>query len=788
MKRATTPFLAATHWGTYYAQLEAEANVSTSPASGDGISIAHGSLSPSAFNAVPRITQPMIRKGYLLNRRNSDTTQRGSDAFYAVSWGEAFDLAAEALAAARDNLGSGSILGGASVKASPGHFHHPQNQIQRFLHGFGGASHSVEGNSYTVAEVLLPHVLGMSARQAAIDAPTTVEVAQHCKRVVYFGGAMASDSQTNPVDAGSHNPLAHYSALGDAGIDVINISSIRDSVNPRARPHWLPCRPDSEVAIMLAMVYTLIEEDLYDKAFVNRCCVGFEVFAAYVMGKADGVAKNASWAEKISEIPAQETVTLARLMAADRCLIEISFAIERAEHAEQSYWTAIALAAALGYIGLPGGGIAIRGTGAMGPAKRRVASFPVGSLPPGWSAALDFVPFNRATDMLEFPGARLACNGKDFIYPAVDLMYWVGGNPLDHHQDVNRFRRAWNSPKTIITHQANWTTTARFSDIVFPCTSPLEREDFIGGDSENRLAPVRRALDPFLGARDDYSIFSALSRRLGFVEQFTESRSANHWVKHLYNITQNNAAAEGVTLPEFEVFRDGPPIELERLLKDGDQVLARFRDDADKYPLNTPSGKIEIFSQTIASFGYVDCAGHPAWHEKREWLGSALVQTYPFHLLSNQPGWHVRGQFGQASTTLAPQSRASRGTLRMNTEDARVRGIRDGDIIKVFNVRGSFLAVAGLSNDVRQSVIQISADDWEGMLDGIDATGMGFHGNPNAVTSDIGTSSLAQGSSTNSCLVDIEKHQGPPPRLAGFALPEIIKKDSSRGPRLVSER
>lgn len=788
MKSATTPRLTATHWGNYYARQEADGNITISPVPEDSEPSALGRSLASTHDDSCRVSQPMIRQGYYENRRNSDTSQRGKEPFIAVSWEEALDIAAEALAAARDSKGNRSIYGGSYGWASAGRFHHAQSQVHRFLRGFGGYTDSVDTYSYAAAEVLIPHIFGINAFQAGMEVSTTQEVAKNCKRIVYFGGAATRNMQVNPGGTGAHDASAHFGAIADAGIDVINISPIRDDIHPKVRAQWLPCRPNSDVAIMLAMVHTLIDDDIYDKDFVNRYCVGFDVFSDYVMGKTDGIPKDAAWAEQKSEIPAQDIVRLARLMAADRCMIGLSFSIQRAEHGEQTYWAGIALASALGYIGLPGGGLLMgAGVGKMSTMQRRMVPFSVGSLPQGKNAVTDFIPLARVTDMLESPGGKFTYNGKDLTYPDIELVYWVGGNPFHHHQDINRFRRAWSHPKTIITHEINWTTTARFADIVFPSTSPLERDDFAGGSMDNWLTPMRQSLSPFLDSRDDYSIFSGLAQRLGFFDQFTEGRDASQWVKHLYDVTQKNAAGAGVTLPSFEEFREGPPIDLKPLLKDSDQVLERFRADPDKHPLNTPSGKIEIFSQTIAGFGYADCVGHPAWYEKSEWLGSPLAQTYPFHLLSNQPATRLHSQFDHGVTSQESKIK-DREPLRMNTTDARAKGIQHGDIVRVFNDRGSFLAGAILSDDLRPGVIQIATGAWYDILDVSDPLSLEIHGNPNAVTNDIGTSSLAQGPSANSCLVGIEKYDGPLPPLSVFTPPEIIRKGSSSGPRLASDR
>lgn len=767
--------LTATHWGNFYTHRNEDGTITVAPVPHDSEPSPIGQSLASTQDTNCRVSQPMVRKGYYESRRASDTHQRGREPFVAVSWDEALDLVAEALKAARDEKGNSSIYGGSYGWASAGRFHHAQSQVHRFLRGFGGYTDSVNSYSFAAGEVIVPHVLGMNAYQAGMEVSTTEEVAQYCKRIVYFGGAATRNMQVNPGGTGKHDASTHFNAIADAEVDIVNVSPLRDDVSPKLNARWLQCRPNSDVAIMLGLVHTLVSEGLCDKAFVDEYCVGFDVFADYVMGVSDGQPKDAEWAEGKSEVAAQEIRNLARLMAAERCMIGLSLSVQRAEHGEQTYWAAIALACALGYIGLPGGGVVMgAGVGKLNTMQRQILPFSVGALPQGHNAVSDFIPVARVTEMLERPGSSFTYNGKSIIYPDIDLIYWIGGNPFHHHQDINRLRRAWANPKTIITHEINWTTTARFADIVLPCTSPLEREDFAGGSMDNWLTPMRRSLDPYREARDDYDIFSGLAERLGFLAQFSEGRNAAQWVRHLYDVTKQNAEAAGISLPVFDDFNDGPPLDLRPLLsKSGPVVLERFRADPVKHPLKTPSGKIEIFSQTIADFGYADCVGYPAWYEKSEWLGSPLAQTYPFHLLSNQPYTRLHSQFDHGITSQESKIQG-REPMRMHPDDAKAKGIKAGDIVRVFNARGSFLAGAILSDALRPNVLQIATGAWYDMLNAGDPLSLEIHGNPNAVTNDIGTSSLAQGPCANSCLVDVEKYQGVVPPLSVFSPPEIL--------------
>jgi biotin/methionine sulfoxide reductase len=190
--------------------------------------------------------------------------------------------------------------------------------------------------------------------------------------------------------------------------------------------------------------------------------------------------------------------------------------------------------------------------------------------------------------------------------------------------------------------------------------------------------------------------------------------------------------------------------------------------DANRLP--TPSGRIEIFSEKIASYRYADCPGHPTWMEPAEWLGSEIAREFPLHLLTTQPSTRLHGQLDMAHVSQHSKV-AGREPMRINTQDAAARGIRTGDVVRVFNARGATLAGAVVTDDIRRGVIQISTGAWydpaePGVIGSLDK-----HGNPNVLTLDKGTSRLAQGPSAQTTLVQVEKFAGEPPPVSAFDPP-----------------
>src|SRR5699024_9955153 len=145
-------------------------------------------------------------------------------------------------------------------------------------------------------------------------------------------------------------------------------------------------------------------------------------------------------------------------------------------------------------------------------------------------------------------------NGESRVYPDLKLVYWAGGNPFHHHQDLNRLRRAWQVPETIIVHDSWWNATMRHADIVFPATTTLERDDIACSARDRFIAASHAVLEPAGEARDDYAVFSALAERLGAGDEFTQGRDTEAWLRHLYLNARQSAAAIGHELPEFERF------------------------------------------------------------------------------------------------------------------------------------------------------------------------------------------------------------------------------------------
>jgi biotin/methionine sulfoxide reductase len=467
---------------------------------------------------------------------------------------------------------------------------------------------------------------------------------------------------------------------------------------------------------------------------------------------------------------------MARDLAMERSVLGISWSLQRQQHGEQPYWMITVLGAMLGHIGKPGGGVAY-GYGCihnMGFLGRKLPPYSTGKFPQGHNPVSSSIPVARISDMLLNPGETIDFDGKRVTYPDIKLICWAGGNPFHHHQDLNRLREAWKKPDTIIVNEQVWTSTARHADIVFPSTTMMERNDLGGSSYDHWLSPMRQVVEPFAQSRSDFEVFTGIAEKLGFVDQFTEGRTEAEWVRYLYEQTRSNAAEKGVSIPEFDDFWAGQQISVEEQVADMQFPLELFRENPQKYPLETPSGKIEIFSETIDGFGYDDCKGHPMWFEKDEFMdSSARSREFPLHLVSNQPRTRLHSQMDHGITSRNAKIKG-REAMRVNPADAGQRGISAGDVVRIFNDRGACLAGVELTETIRPGVIELATGAWYEPLDPADPQSLEIHGNPNTLTRDIGTSKLGQGPSAHSCLVEVERFEQPLPEIKSFKQPQIV--------------
>ncbi len=755
-----------------------------------------------------RIKAPMVRKSYLADPDNPKPELRGLDEWVEVKYEDAIKLVARELKKTREQKGADSVFAGSYGWQSTGNVHVSRTLLHRFMNLSGGFTGVTGDYSTGAAQVIMPHVTGSNQ---VYEQQTSWPVVLENSKVVVFWGLNPISTLRVAWTSSDEQGFKYFEQLKNSDKEIIIIDPIKTVSGKyfEGKARWIAPRPNTDVAMMLGMAQHLYSQGKYDKEFLQNYTVGFEKFVPYLTGQSDGVAKTPEWASEICGISADVIKELAIKFYENRTMIMAGWGIQRAHHGEQAHWMIVTLCAMLGQIGLAGGGFGFSYHYANGGAPTcaggviggmNAASVGVvkdgkflglaqdqkqgGEAAQAWlvNTAKVAFPLARIADALLNPGKTIDANGAKITYPKIDFIYWVGGNPIVHHQDTNTNIKAWCKPRTIVVNEIYWTPTAKMADIVFPTTTEYERNDItMSGDYSNmHIIPMKQVVAKQHGAKDDYQIFTDLCKAYadGLAEVYTDGgKTEMDWIKEFYEgaaSAVNANTALGIQMPSFEQWWEkNEPTEFYETPESAACVsFEDFRNDPVLEALGTPSGLIEIYSDTIAAMNYKDCGAHPMWFEPVEWLGMK-DKPAKFHLLSLHPYDRLHSQ--QSNTSNRKRyAVADREPVLINTEDAKELGIKQGDLVRVYNARGEILAGANVSDDIMRGVVQI----FEGAWYDPNAEGLCKNGNPNVLTIDLPTSELANGNIAHTALVNIElyKHKaGEDIKLTAFMPPKGAK-------------
>ena len=761
----------SSHWGAFEAEARDGRVVSVRPIGNDPAPSPILDGMADAVHHECRVRAPAIREGWLRHRDRA----RGGDCFVEVPWDEALDLVAEELQRVKDAHGNEAIFAGSYGWSSAGRFHHAKTQLQRFMNCFGGYTGQKHNYSIAAGLAVLPHIVG---DLRPLRAPTSwASMAEATDLIVAFGGIGMRNTQVEPGGTGAHSTEDWLRKITARGAQWVSVSPIKTDTPDFVSPEWIAPRPNTDVALMMGLGHTLVDEGLHDAAFLADYTEGADRFLAYLTGRSDGIAKSAEWAAEICDLSGDTIRQLARRMARGRTMITTSYSLQRGDHGEQTFWMTMTLACLLGQIGLPGGGFGF-GYGSMHGQGNPVSQMPPVSLSAGNNPTDSFIPVARITDLLLNPGSVYDFDGEQRTYPETRLIYWCGGNPFHHHQDLNRLLEGWRKPDTVVVNEPWWTPTAKLADIVLPATTTLERND-IGASSRDRfIIAMKQIVLPQFEARNDFDIFRSLAGRLGIEDAFSEGRDEQSWLRHLYLEANEKSQEAASGLPPFDDFWAEGVLELEAPGQPH-VVYADFRADPAGNPLPTPSGRFEIFCAEVEGFGYEDCPGHPVWREPAEWLGSNAATTWPLHLVSHQPKHKLHSQLDFVGPSRAAKI-DGREPVFISPRDAERRGIAEGDVVRLFNARGATLAAAFVDEDIRDGVVMLATGAWFDPQDWSSAGTLELHGNPNVLTLDKGTSRLGQGPISHTTLVEVEKFAEETTAPKPYLVPQISRETPAR--------
>jgi trimethylamine-N-oxide reductase (cytochrome c) len=773
--------LTGSHWGAFRAKVEGGRIVGYTPWEKDLFPSTQLKGVIDSIYSATRIKYPMVRRAFLQKGPGADPASRGTGDFVRVTWDQALDLVAKELGRVEKTYGPAATFAGSYGWKSPGKLHNCQNLLRRMMSLKGGGFVNSSGDYSTAAsQVIMPHVVGtLEVYEQQTVWPVVVA---NSELVVFWG---ANPMVTNQIGwtIADHDGYAGLKALKASGKKVVCIDPEKTETCTYLNAEWLAPKPQTDVAMMLGIAHTLVVEKLHDTKFLATYTSGFEKFLPYLMGEKDSTPKTAEWASAICGIPAATLKELARRFAKNRTMLASGWSMQRQHHGEQAHWMLVTLASMLGQIGLPGGGFGLSYHYASGGAPSADSPVMPGITDGGkavagaaWltSSGAATIPVARVVDMLLNPGKPFDFNGKRANYPDVKLAYWAGGNPFAHQQDRNRMVKAFQKLETFIVQDFQWTATARHADIVLPATTSYERNDIehVGDYSMRAILGMKKVVEPMFEARNDYDIFAGIAKRMGKEKEFTEGKSEMDWIRSFYEAALSQAKAKKVEMPAFDAFWNGAgvvefpiPASAKTFVRHG-----KFREDPLLNPLGTPSGRIEIYSKNIEKMAYDDCPAHPTWMEPVERLGGPK-NKYPLHISSNHPKDRLHSQL--CGTSLRNSyAIGGREPCIINTADAKARGIKTGDVVRVFNDRGQILAGAKVSDSIRPGVIRVSEGGWYDPAEPTKPGSLDRYGDVNVLTVDIGTSRLAQGNCGHTAVGNVEKYnKGPAPKPTVFVAP-----------------
>lgn len=467
-----------------------------------------------------RVRYPMVRLDWLLKREESDRSQRGDNRFVRVSWDQALDLLYEELERVQKTYGSSGVFTGLADWQMVGKYHKAGGAMDRELGLHGSYVTTVGDYSAAAAQVILPHVIGsLEVYEQQTSLPLVI---QNSNTIVLWGCDPIKNLQIEFL-VPDHDAFGYWQQIKEAvaqnKMRVISVDPVRSKSQNYLGCEQLALRPQTDVALMLALAHTLYEEKLYDTAFITDYTVGFEQFLPYLLGESDKQPKNAEWAAEICGLTAEQIRDFARLLVKGRTQFMGGWCVQRMHHGEQYPWMLVVLASMVGQIGLPGGGVGfgwhyngggtVTSTGPVLSGLGSITNPPQAKYKADFRGASEHIPTSRIVDCLLAPGNKIAFNGETLTYPDIKMAIYSAANPFHAQQDRNRMIDAWKKLETVVVLDHQWTASCRFADIVLPVTTRFERNDIeqFGTHSNKGLMALHQIVKPQYEARHDFDIF-----------------------------------------------------------------------------------------------------------------------------------------------------------------------------------------------------------------------------------------------------------------------------------------
>ncbi|CAM3936307.1 dimethylsulfoxide reductase subunit A [Rahnella victoriana] len=695
-----------------------------------------------------RLKYPMKRVG-----------KRGEGKFKPISWDEAYDTLAASLKdiihrygneAIYLNYGTGTLGGTMTRSWPPG-----KTLIARLMNCCGGyLNHYGDYSSAQIAAGLNYTYGGW----ADGNSPSDIE---NSKLVVLFGN---NPGETRMSGGGVTYYLEQARQRSNARMIIVD-PRYTDTGAGR-EDEWVPIRPGTDGALAAALAHVMITENLVDQPFLDKYCVGYDEktlpagvpenahYKAYILGNGpDGVAKTPEWAAKITGISVDKIVKLGREIGqAKPAFITQGWGPQRHANGEIATRAIAMLAILTGNVGVHGGNSG---------AREGAYEIPFVRMPTLENPVQTSISMFLWTDAIvrgpEMTATKDGVRGKEKLDVPIKFIWNYAGNCLiNQHSDINRTHDILQDDKQcemIVVIDNHMTSSAKYADIILPDCTASEQMDFCLDASCGNMDYIifaDQAITPRFQCKNIYEMTSELSRRLGVEQQFTEGRTQEEWLRHLYQQSRE-ALPE---LPDFDTFRKQGMFKK----RDPDQhhvAYKAFREDPAANPLSTPSGKIEIYSAELAKIA-------AEWELSKEDVIDPLpvyaagFENYDDPLASKYPlqmtGFHYKARTHSTYGNVDVLKAACRQEMWINPMDAAQRGIANGDMIRIFNDRGEVHIAAKVTPRMMPGVVALGEGAWYSP----DSQKIDRAGSINVLTSQR-PSPLAKGNPSHTNLVQVAK-------------------------------
>ncbi|OGO24120.1 MAG: dehydrogenase [Chloroflexi bacterium RBG_16_50_9] len=676
---------------------------------------------------------------------------RGISKYKRISWDEATDIIASEIKRVHKQYGVYGVLAMGDGHGENKLLQGPHGLHKWLLNKMGGYTHHVrnadswEGWIYGARHVWGPGVFGNYPGDNVFK-----DVTENSEMILIWGG----DPETTPW--GFNGQLASRLCFfwTEVGLKQIYICP---ELNYAAAIHadkWIPVLPNTDAALQLAIIYTWIKEGTYKKDYVATHTVGMDKVEAYVMGKEDGVPKSPEWASPKCGVPEWTIKALAREFAKKRTSIGHFFGgglIRGPWSSEPARLECIML----GMQGLGGPGVHQHCITWLGqPRSEMPKTYQYDFQKSGQEWTFNdrvMYPLVGSPQKQYFPKTMLH---KAILHPPVS---WYSASacratvedqfvkytyPIPKEEGGTEVHMMWadspcmttcwhegmkcvevfQNPKIeFILHQHPWFENDNFcADIILPVSTLYELDDIAGntgfGVQISDVMLMNQAIKPIGESKSDWEIVCEVARKLGIYDKVTEGKELEDWIKHTF---------KSMGMPEYIKWEDFKEKQYYPLptAKDWEQDppgWRKFYDDPVKNPLPTPTGKLEFYSARLAEHFPNDKERPPIpkWiesgptHDER--LSSQRARKYSLLMMSNHPRWRTHAQCDDISWTREINTCKVKGwdgymyePCWLNTKTAADRGIKDGDIVRAYNERGSVLCGARVWERVMPGVIYV---------------------------------------------------------------------------------